>query len=74
MENTYPLWKIQLPSSYGLEKVEGWEVFTLIFSYSLWKVKAYTAQKREFSIKDFFSKCDQIRMRLRIWSHLLKNP
>ena len=30
------------------------------------------AQKIKFSIKDFFSKWDQIRMRLRIWSHLLK--
>ena len=26
----------------------------------------------KFSIKDFSSKCDQIRWRLRIWSHLLK--
>ena len=26
----------------------------------------------EFSITDFFSKCDQIRRKLRIWSHLLK--
>ena len=26
----------------------------------------------EFSIKDFFSKCHQIRCFLRIWSHLLK--
>ena len=25
-----------------------------------------------FSIKDFFSKCDQIRRKLQIWSHLLK--
>ena len=25
-----------------------------------------------FFIKDFFSKCDQIRRKLRIWSHLLK--
>ena len=24
------------------------------------------------SITDFFSKCDQIRRNLRIWSHLLK--
>ena len=31
-----------------------------------------TAQKMKFSIKDFFSKCDQIRTFLRIWSHLLK--
>ena len=29
-------------------------------------------KKMKFSIKDFFSKCDQIRRRLRIWSHLLK--
>ena len=26
----------------------------------------------KFSIKDFFSECDQIRSFLRIWSHLLK--
>ena len=31
-----------------------------------------TAQKIKFSIKDFFSKYDQIRRKLRIWSHLLK--
>ena len=30
-----------------------------------------TAQKMKFSIKDF-SKCDQVRSFLRIWSHLLK--
>ena len=33
---------------------------------------SFTAQKMKFSIKDFFSKCDQIRSFLRIWSHLLK--
>ena len=32
----------------------------------------YTAQKVKFSIKDFFSKCDQIRSFQRIWSHLLR--
>ena len=31
-----------------------------------------TVQKINFSIEDFFSKCDQIRRNLRIWSHLLK--
>ena len=31
-----------------------------------------TSQKMKFSIKDFLSKCDQIRSFLRIWSHLLK--
>ena len=25
----------------------------------------------KFSVKDFFSKCDQMRGKLRIWSHLL---
>ena len=33
---------------------------------------AYTAQKMKFPIKNFFSKCDQIRSKLRIWSHLMK--
>ena len=32
----------------------------------------YTAQKMKFSIKCFFSKCNQISRKLRIWSHLLK--
>ena len=31
-----------------------------------------TAQKMKFSIKYFFSTCDQIRSFLRIWSHLLQ--
>ena len=33
---------------------------------------SYTAQKMKFSIKDVSSKCDQIRRKLRIWSHLLE--
>ena len=36
--------------------------------YMVW----YTVQKMKFSIREFFSKCDQIRCKLRIWSHLLK--
>ena len=31
-----------------------------------------TLHKNEVFVKDFFSKCDQIRGKLRIWSHLLK--
>ena len=31
-----------------------------------------TAQKIKFSIKNFFSKCDQIHSFLQIWSHLPK--
>ena len=33
-----------------------------------------TAQKTRFPIKNFFSKCDQIRSFWRIWLHLLKKP
>ena len=35
-------------------------------------IYTFTAQKMKFSIKDFFSKCDQIRSFMRIWSHLLE--
>ena len=31
-----------------------------------------TSQKMKFSIKYFFSKCDQICRKLWVWSHLLK--
>ena len=31
-----------------------------------------TAQKMKFFVKDFFSKCEQIRRKLQIWSHLLR--
>ena len=34
--------------------------------------KINTTQKNKFSIKDFFSKGDQILKKLRIWSHLTK--
>ena len=37
------------------------------------RIKTYLiAQKTKFSIKDFFSKCDQIPRKWQIWSHLLK--
>ena len=32
----------------------------------------FTAQKKKFSITDFFSKCEQICRKMRIWLHLLK--
>ena len=45
----------------------------LLLSYLLLTmIVSYNLQKTEFSIKDFFSKCDQIRSFLRVWSHLLK--
>ena len=36
------------------------------------KYAYFTAQKMKFSIKHFFSKCDQIRRKLQIWSQILK--
>ena len=33
---------------------------------------SFPAKKMKIFIKDFFSKCDQIRRKLRIWSHLQK--
>ena len=36
------------------------------------RVKYFTAQEMKIFIKDFFSKCNQILKKLRIWPHLLK--
>ena len=36
------------------------------------QISTDNAQKMKISIKDFFSKCDQIRRKLQMWSHLLK--
>ena len=49
-------------------KSEIWENFPTQFN----PFHPNNAQKMKFSIKHFFSKCDQIRRKLRIWSHLLK--
>ena len=40
----------------------------------VWSFFAYPLQAlhKKFSMKDSFSKCDQICRKLRIWSHLLK--
>ena len=46
-----------------------------VFLITLWHYLGRcsgTAQKMKLSIKDFFSKCDKIRSKLRIWSHFLK--
>ena len=52
-------------------------LISIFFRYDLGQLctpfqLSYTAQKMKFSMKDFFSKFDQIRSFLRIWSHLLK--
>ena len=60
-----------------LEKSEFWYIVDLTAILSLLQRKTQlffklAAQKMKFSIKDLFSKCNQIRKKLRIWSHLLK--
>ena len=51
------------------------KIWTLWFAYILLqrhKDDSIVAQKTKFSVKDFFSKCDQMSRKLQIWSHLLK--
>ena len=43
-----------------------------LFKNASSRMQSHLAQKMKFSIKDFFSKYDQIRSFLRIWSHFLK--
>ena len=50
--------------------ITGKDPYQTVFINCNWRP---TAQKMKFSIKYFFSKCDQICSFLRIWSHLLKN-
>ena len=55
-------------------------IFKLLFSkksdwgivYLLKKLILDPEQKQKFSIKDFYSKCHQIRKKMWIWSYLLK--
>ena len=44
--------------------------YKILCHKKIWR--SLTAQKIKFYIKDFFSKCDQIRRMLRIWLDLLK--
>ena len=47
------------------------ELLDKLLEQLIWFIR-YTAQKFKFSIKDFFSNCEQIRRKLRIWLHLLE--
>ena len=47
-------------------------VLWLLFVWLVTLKMSPTSQKMKFPINDFFSKCDQIRRKLQIWSHLLK--
>ena len=62
-------------NSYRKKNILSFTFLSKIFKASgiLFIIKFYTrtAQSMKFSIKDFFSKCDQIYRNLQIWSHLL---
>ena len=45
-----------------------------LFAYNSWQIFITTPQKTKFSIKDFFGRCKQVRIFLRIFSHFLKIP
>ena len=56
-----------------LEIIQRYNEKLLLLSFAnVLSNKHSTAQVIKFSIKDFCSKCDQIRRELRIWSHLLE--
>ena len=48
------------------------QLFNAISLWTIHLVPVVIAQKMKFSIKDFLSKCNQIRRKLQICSHLLE--
>ena len=67
---------LQIQSQTFLEP--SWKKAELLFSEKTFQTTrqnkqfVYHCTKNKFSIKDFFSKCEQICRKLRICSHLLK--
>ena len=60
------LWSLCFKHVYSLD-------YLFFFNFNYENTRTITTQRIRFSVKDFFSKCDQIQNDLRIWSHLLKN-
>ena len=77
-----PLWLQIQVENYINQKQINYSEMSLSMCNMIWLKKnsleysPYTAQKMKSSIKDFFSKCDQIRSKLQIyWSHnYWRNP
>ena len=53
-------------------KVNHNEALYILLKSPSYLYRCITEQKMKFSIKDFFSKCDEIRRKLWIWLHLRK--
>ena len=65
--------QLSLTNFFDFSNFKRYIFFFLSNSLILFQIlKDYTAQKMKFSIQNIFSKCDQIRKKLRIWSHLRK--
>ena len=70
---------MQVPLVYNIQKLQcsQYKQATKLFSFEnsrnwIYKSTYFTAKTMKCPIKNFFSKCGQIRSFLRIWSHLLK--
>ena len=76
LKRTTNISKMSFSANLYMLKVNNGNIRTMCEIYSKLIIKTperlFTAQKITFSIKFLFSKCDQIRRFLRIWSHLLK--
>ena len=70
----YVVGEAKLKKNYIWNKVlkDGIQNYLKVFKMISQILFSPTAQKMKLSIKDFFSKCDQIRSFLWIWSDLLK--
>ena len=67
-QNDYNYFKNLAAKSYNIFTV----CLTILGRYALNDQRKGTAKKMKFSTKDFFIRYDQIRRKVRIWSHLLK--
>ena len=56
---------------FGLVNPDWIKLYLINCTISAYYIRRFS-QKMKFSIKDFFSRCGQIRRRLWIWSHSLK--
>ena len=56
----------------NLDEFKSLELHWIALYMNAENVTYFTAQKMKFFIKDFFSKCNQIGIFMRIWSRLLK--
>ena len=72
-DNQLMLFELSLGKEYGIfSSVKDFTLTTSWILYQLLLKLTLTAQKMKFFIRDIFSKCDQIRRKLQIWSHLLE--